>query len=124
MAGLDLRRVYGYPQSVAVEAGGLIFCSGMIAVDPATGERQQGTVTSETSRIFENLKLILDACGSGLDRIVHIRAMLYSRIEYDVLNRIYRRYVTMAPPARMVCDVVIENGMKVQLDVTAAAGRG
>jgi 2-iminobutanoate/2-iminopropanoate deaminase len=121
--GLDLGQVYGYPQSVAVEAGGLIFCSGMIAVDPLSGERQQGTVTSETRRIFENLRLILDSCGSGLHRIVHIHAMIYSRIEYEVLNRIYRQYLVEAPPARTVCEVVIESGMKVQLDVTAAAGR-
>lgn len=121
--GLDFRQIFNYPQSAAVEAGGLIFCSGMVAVDPVTGEREHGTLTSETRRIFENLKLLLESCGSGLDRILHIHAMIYSRIEYDVLNRIYRQYVPDVPPARTVCEVVIESGFKVQLDVTAAAGR-
>ena len=53
--GLDLRRHYGLHQSPAVRARGLIFCSGMVAVHPETGEREHGTVSSETRRIFGNL---------------------------------------------------------------------
>ena len=123
-SGLDFSRVFGYPQSCAVAAGGLIFCSGMVAVDPVTGEREHGTVTSETRRIFENLKILLEQNGSDLGRIVQVHALLYSRIEYDVLNRIYRQYLPQNPPARMVWQVVIESGFKVQLDVVAAAGNG
>lgn len=121
--GLDFATIFGYPQSSVVEAGGLIFCSAMVAVDPETGEREHGTVTSETHRIFKNLKLLLDGNGSSLDRLVRIHAMIYSRLEYDVLNRVYRQYVPSGPPARMVWQVVIESGFKVQLDVVAAAGR-
>ena len=54
VAGLDLRREYGHHQSPAIRAGGLIFCSGMVAINPETGEREHGTVTSEVRRIFEN----------------------------------------------------------------------
>ena len=64
-AGLDLRRHYGHHQSPAIRAGGLIFCSGILPIDPETGERQHGTVTSETHVIFQNLKLLLDSAGSG-----------------------------------------------------------
>ncbi|HWB47962.1 MAG TPA: RidA family protein [Stellaceae bacterium] len=120
VAGLDLRREYGHHQSPAIRAGGLVFCSGMVAVDPATGERRHGTVTSETRRIFENLKTLLEAAGSSLDRLVQVHAMIYDRIEYDVLNRAYRPYVA-SPPARTVMSVQIEAGFKVMLDVTAAA---
>ena len=115
--GLDLSRHYGLHQSPAIRAGGLIFCSGMVAVHPETGEREHGTVTSEVRRIFENLKLLLESAGSSLDRIVQIHAMIYNRIEYDVLNRVYRQYVPNAPPARTVMSVQIE----AMLDVTAAA---
>ena len=121
--GLDLRREYGHHQSPAIRAGGLIFCSGMTAINPETGEREHGTVTSETRRIFENLKLLLAAAGSSLDRIVQVHAMIYDRIEYDVLNRAYRQYVPNAPPARTVMSVQIEAGFKVMLDVIAAAER-
>ena len=120
--GLEFSRIFGYPQSCAVEAGGLIFCSGMLAVNPVTGEREHGTVTSETRRIFENLKILLEENDSDLARIVQVHAMIYSRLEYDVLNRVYRQYLPESPPARMVWQVVIESGFKVQLDVVAAAG--
>src|ERR1051326_4664418 len=118
--GLDLRREYGHHQSPAIRAGGLIFCSGMIAINPQTGEREHGTVTTETRRIFENLKLLLQAAGSSLDRLVQAHAMIYDRIEYDVLNRAYRQFVP-SPPARTVMSVQIEAGFKVMLDVIAAA---
>ena len=121
--GLDLRREYGHHQSPAIRAGGLVFCSGMVAINPQTGEREHGTVTSETRRIFENLKLLLASAGSSLDRIVQVHAMIYDRIEYDVLNRAYRQYVPNAPPARTVMSVQIEAGFKVMLDVIAAAER-
>ncbi len=119
--GLDLRREYGHHQSPAIRAGGMVFCSGMVAIDPQSGERQHGTVTSEARRIFENLKLLLESTGLSLDRLVQVHAMIYDRIEYDVLNRLYRRYVPNAPPARTVMSVQIEAGFKVMLDVIAAA---
>lgn len=100
--GFEFSQVFAYAQSSAVEAGGLIFCSGMVAVNPETGEREHGTVTSETRRIFENLKLLLEQNGSDLARIVQVHAMIYSPLEYDVLNRIYRQYLPTSPPARMV----------------------
>jgi 2-iminobutanoate/2-iminopropanoate deaminase len=119
--GLDLRREYGHHQSPAIRAGGMVFCSGMVAIDPQCGERQHGTVTSETRRIFENLKLLLESMGLSLDRLVQVHAMIYDRIEYDVLNRLYRQYVPNAPPARTVMSVQIEAGFRVMLDVIAAA---
>jgi 2-iminobutanoate/2-iminopropanoate deaminase len=121
LPGLDFAAVFGHHQSSAIRCGGLIFCSGMLAVDPQTGERQHGTVTSECRRVFENLKLVLEAAGSSLERIVQVHALIYDRIEYDVLNRVYRQYVPNAPPCRTVWSVQIEAGLKVQLDVVAAA---
>jgi 2-iminobutanoate/2-iminopropanoate deaminase len=119
--GLDLRRHYGHFQSPAIRAGGLIFCSGMIPVDPHTGERLLGTLTSEAHVIFGNLKLLLESAGSSLDRLVQVHALIYDSIEYDVLNRVYRQYVAGGPPARTVWSAQIEAGFKVQLDVIAAA---
>jgi 2-iminobutanoate/2-iminopropanoate deaminase len=119
--GLDFASGFGHCQSAAIRAGGLIFCSGMLAINPQTGEREHGTVTTETRRIFENLKLLLESAGSSLERIVQVHALIYDRIEYDVLNRVYRQYVPNAPPCRTVWSVQIEAGFKVQLDVVAAA---
>jgi 2-iminobutanoate/2-iminopropanoate deaminase len=119
--GLDLRQYYGHHQSPAIRAGGLIFCSGMLPVDPHTAERLHGTLTSETHVIFGNLKLLLESAGSSLDRLVQVHALIYDSIEYDVLNRVYRQYVANGPPARTVWTAQIEAGFKVQLDVIAAA---
>ncbi len=120
-AGLDMWANFGMPQSAAVRANGLIFVSGLVAINPETGEREHGTVTSETKRIFRNLDLLMRSNGSGLDRLVQVHAMIYDRIEYDVLNRAYREFLPHGPPARTVWSVKIEVGFKVQLDVIAAA---
>jgi 2-iminobutanoate/2-iminopropanoate deaminase len=121
LPGLDMRHHYGHHQSSAIRAGGLIFCSGMLPIDPETGERMHGTVTSETHRVFKNLKILLESAWSSLDRIVQVHAIIYDSIEYDVLNRVYRQYVPSGPPARTVWAAQSEAGFKVQLDVLAAA---
>src|ERR1700760_995879 len=123
LAGLDLRQHYGHHQSPAIRAGGLIFCSGMLPVDPETGERRHGTLTSEAHVIFGNLKALLESAGSSLDRLVQVHALIYDSIEYDVLNRVYRQYVANGPPARTVWTAQSEAGVKIQLDAVAALGQ-
>lgn len=117
--GLDMAAGYGWPQSTAVRAGDYVFVSGVVAIDPDSGERMNGTVTSEAHRVFQNLKLVLESAGSSLERLVQVHAMLYDRIEYDALNRVYRQYVPNGPPARTVWSVQIIDAFKVQLDAIA-----
>ena len=117
--GLDMAAGYGWVQSTAVRAGDYLFVSGVVAIDPDSGERLNGTVTSEAHRAFQNLKLVLESAGSSLERLVQVRAMIYDRIEYDALNRVYRQYVPAGPPARTVWSVRIIDAFKVQLDATA-----
>jgi enamine deaminase RidA (YjgF/YER057c/UK114 family) len=64
---------------------------------------------------------VLEAAGSSLERLVQVRAMIYDRIEYDALNRVYRQYVPEGPPARTVWSVRILDAFKVQLDAVAVA---
>ena len=112
---------YGWVQSTAIRAGDFVFVSGVVAIDPENGERLNGTLTSEAHRTFQNLKLVLEAAGSSLERLVQVRAMIYDRIEYDALNRVYRQYVPEGPPARTVWSVHIMDAFKVQLDAVALA---
>jgi 2-iminobutanoate/2-iminopropanoate deaminase len=119
--GLDMAAGYGWPQSTAVRAGDYVFVSGVVAIDPASGERMNGTVTGEAHRVFQNLKLVLERAGSSLERLVQVHAMIYDRIEYDALNRVYRQYVPNGPPARTVWSVQIIDAFKVQLDAIAVA---
>jgi 2-iminobutanoate/2-iminopropanoate deaminase len=116
---LDMATEYGWAQSTAIRAGDYVFVSGLTAIDPGTGERMQGTLTSEAHRVFQNLKLVLERAGSSLDRLVQVHAMIYDRIEYDALNRVYRQYVPNGPPARTVWSVQIIDAFKVQLDAIA-----
>ena len=102
-------------------AGDFVFVSGVVAIDPESGERLNGTLTSEAHRAFRNLQLVLEAAGSSLERLVQVHAMIYDRIEYDALNRVYRRYVPQGPPARTVWSVRIIDAFKVQLDAVALA---
>ena len=106
---------------MAVRGGAFIFVSGLTAIDPQTGERRPGTTASETHQILANLRQLLEAAGSSLDRLVQVHALIYDSIEYDVLNRVYRQYVASGPPARTVWTAQIEAGFKVELDVIAAA---
>lgn len=117
--GLDMAAGYGWPQTTAVRAGDYVFVSGVVAIDPDSGERMNGTVTSEAHRVFQNLKLVLESAGSSLERLVQVHAMIYDRIEYDALNRVYRQYVPNGPPARTVWSVQIIDAFKVQLDAIA-----
>ncbi|HTO48555.1 MAG TPA: RidA family protein [Burkholderiales bacterium] len=117
--GLDMAAGYGWVQSAAIRAGDYLFVSGMVAIDPESGERLNGTLTSEADRAFRNLKLVLESAGSSLERLVQVRAMIYDRIEYDALNRVYRQYVPEGPPARTVWSVRIIDAFKVQLDAIA-----
>jgi 2-iminobutanoate/2-iminopropanoate deaminase len=119
--GLDLAAGYGWVQSAAIRAGDFIFVSGIVAVDPDSGERLNGTLTSEAHHAFRNLQLVLEAAGSSLARVVQVRAMIYDRIEYDALNRVYRQYVPDGPPARTLWSVRIIDAFKVQLDAIALA---
>ena len=62
-AGLDMAAGYGWVQSCAIRAGDYLFVSGVLPIDPRTGERMQGTLTSEAHRAFQNLKLVLESAG-------------------------------------------------------------
>jgi 2-iminobutanoate/2-iminopropanoate deaminase len=120
-AGLDMAAGYGWVQSAAIRAGEYVFVSGVVAVDPQSGERLHGTLTSEAHRAFQNMQLVLESAGSSLARLLQVRAMIYDRIEYDALNRVYRQYVPEGPPARTVWSVRIMDAFKVQLDAIALA---
>jgi len=119
--GLDMAAGFGWVQSAAIRAGDYVFVSGIVAVDPESGERLNGTLSSEAHRAFQNLQLVLEAAGSSLARLVQVRAMIYDRIEYDALNRVYRQYVPEGPPARTVWSVRIMDAFKLQLDAIALA---
>jgi len=116
---LDIPKTFALPYATGVQAGDFIFLSGLIAVDPATGERAHGTVVSETHLILANMASILEQSGSSLASVVKTTVWLHSMLELEDMNGAYRPFFPSAPPARTVCGARINNGMKVQIDCIA-----
>ena len=107
--------------SLAVRGGAFVFVSGLTAVDPATGQAVRDSTAGETQKILENLKLILEAAGSSLDRVVKVNVILHSMLEAQNMNEVYARFFPEPPPARTVCGARLLDGVKVMIECTALA---
>jgi len=88
------------PYSQAVISQGLVFVSGQIPLDPATGQMVAGDIAAQTERVLENLRAILEACGSSLDRVLKTTVYLADLEDFPKMNEVYARYFSSAPPAR------------------------
>jgi 2-iminobutanoate/2-iminopropanoate deaminase len=118
---LNAARNFGLPLSAAVRAGDFVFLSGMAATDPATGDRLNGTVTAETRQILTNMAQLLEAAGSSLAKVVKVNVLIYSMLEYENMNSVYREFFPADPPARTVCGVKLIGGHKVEIECIALA---
>ena len=114
------RAVGPYSQAVKLEGESLIFVSGQIALDPKTGDRIHGGVVQETRHVLENLKKVLEAAGSGLDKVVKTTVFLHSMDDFGVMNEVYGEYFKDDPPARSTIEVSrLPKGMKVEIEAVA-----
>ncbi len=119
---LDFTKTFKLPYSVGVKADGLIFMSGVQAIDRDTGEYASGTTGSEARRIFENLAEVLEGAGSSLHELVKVNVFLHSLLEMESFNSAYRSFFSDNLPARNVCGAVLSSGMKVEIDCVACSG--
>jgi len=88
------------PYSQAIKAGGFVFASGQIPIDPQTGEFVAGGITEQTERVLKNLAAVLEAAGSTLDQVVKTTVYLADMKEFAAMNEVYGRFFTGASPAR------------------------
>jgi 2-iminobutanoate/2-iminopropanoate deaminase len=121
-ARLNVSKNFNLPHSPGVKAGPLIWLSGMIAIDPATGALALGTVESETRQIFANMAHLLESNGSSLARVVKVNAFVHDMLEAETVNRVFREAFPIDPPARTICGVRLSLGAKIEIEAVALAG--
>jgi 2-iminobutanoate/2-iminopropanoate deaminase len=112
------------PYSQAVVANGFVFTAGQIPIIPATGALVDGGVDLQTERVLENIKALLDAAGSFLERVVKTTVFLAEMADFAAMNDVYARYFGTAAPARSTVAVKdLPRGVAVEIEAVALAGR-
>ncbi len=108
------------PYSQAVSAGGVMYLSGQVALDPASGELVGETVEEQAARVLENLGSVLAAAGSGFDRVLKTTVYLIDMKEFAAVNEVYARYFGDSRPARATVQVAgLPKGARVEIDAIA-----
>ena len=112
----------GAPYSQAIRAGGFVFVSGQLALEPGSHELKGGSIQEQTEQVFANLRAILEAAGSSLDRVVKTTVYLRSLDDFPAMNDVYRRHAGEVPPARATVEVsALPAGALVEIDAIALA---
>jgi 2-iminobutanoate/2-iminopropanoate deaminase len=110
------------PYSQAIRAGGLLFTSGQVAIDPATQQVIAGDIAAQTDRVMKNLAAILETAGSSLEKVVRCTVFLKNMNDFGAMNEVYARYFKQAPPARSTVEVArLPKDVQVEIDVIAMA---
>jgi 2-iminobutanoate/2-iminopropanoate deaminase len=113
----------GAPYSQAISAGGLVFVSGQLSLRPDHAEIVGDSIAEQTEQVFANLRAILEAAGTGLDRLVKTTVYLTDLGDFAGMNEVYARHVGDAPPARATIEVsALPSGAKVEIEAIALAG--
>jgi 2-iminobutanoate/2-iminopropanoate deaminase len=109
------------PYSQGVISGGLLFCSGQIALDPATGQIVEGDVAAQTERVLQNLIAVLRAAKMGPENVVKATVYLADMADFPKMNEVYARYLGERPPARStIAAAGLPKSVRVEIDVIAA----
>ncbi|HZY58911.1 MAG TPA: RidA family protein [Candidatus Binataceae bacterium] len=108
------------PYSQAIEVGGWIFCSGQIALEVGSGKLVTGGIETETRRVMENLREVLDAAGASLRDVVKTTIFLTDLGDFEVVNRVYSEHFEQPYPARSTIQVAaLPRGARVEIDAIA-----
>ncbi len=110
----------GAPYSQAIKAGGFVFVSGQLPLEPGHTEMRGDTIGEQTEQVFANLRAILEEAGSGLDRLVKTTVFLQNLDDFQGMNEVYARYAGDLPPARATVEVAgLPSGALVEIDAVA-----
>lgn len=107
------------PYSQAVKAQGLVFTSGQIAINPATGQVEATTIEAQTEQVCENLKKVLEAAGTSLDKAVKTVCFLADMEDFNSFNEVYGKYFSSKPARSCVAVKQLPKNVLVEVEVTA-----
>ena len=107
------------PYSQAVKCGGLVFTSGQIAIDPASGKVEAQTVEGQTEQICKNLSAVLEAAGTSIDKAVKTTCFLADMADFAAFNEVYGRYFTSKPARSCVAAKELPRGVLAEVEVIA-----
>jgi 2-iminobutanoate/2-iminopropanoate deaminase len=111
------------PYSQGIAAGGLLFCSGQIPLDPSSGQLVEGDIKVQTRRVLDNLGAVLAAGGASFDAVVRTTIFLVDLGDFNAVNEVYGGYFQKAPPARVTVQVAaLPRGARVEIDAIAQVG--
>ncbi len=108
------------PYSQAIKSGGLVFCSGQIALDPASGQIVAGDVAAQTERVLKNLAAVLKAAGSAMNKVVKTTVFLKNMGDFAAMNEVYGKHFQAPFPARSTVEAArLPKDVLVEIDVIA-----
>ncbi len=108
------------PYSQAILANGFVFCSGQIALNPATGELIEGDIAAQTEQAIKNLRAVLEAAGSSLAHVVKTTVFLHSMADFAAMNAVYGQFFSENPPARStVGNLELPRGARFEIEAIA-----
>ena len=111
------------PYSQGIKANGFVFTAGQVGLDPATGKLVEGDVLDQARRVFLNLKAILEAAGSSLDKVVKMTVFLKDINDFKRVNEVYAQFVPAPFPARSAFQVAaLPLGALIEIEAVALAG--
>ena len=109
------------PYSQGIRAGGLLFTAGQVGFDPGTGELVDGGIAEQTRRVLANIRAILEAGGSGLNRVVKTTVFLVDMADFAAMNEVYAQVFGEHRPARSTVAVAaLPRGARVEIEAVAA----
>jgi 2-iminobutanoate/2-iminopropanoate deaminase len=110
------------PYSQAIRAAGLLYLSGQVPLDPATGQMVEGDIAKQTARVLDNLKAVLEAAGSSLERVVKTTVYLKDMNDFPAMNEAYKAYFPNDPPARSTIEAArLPRDARIEMDLIALA---
>ena len=104
------------PYSQAIVTGGMVYTSGQIAIDPATGNMVEGDIAEQTEQVCKNVKALLEAAGTSIDKVVKTTCFLADMADFAAFNEVYAKYFTGKPARSCVAVKTLPKGALAEID--------